>query len=148
VVTTLASFSYGWVQQRLSVRGTLLLGLGIASVSIAIMGWGSNGASAVLGNTLGGVFAGLTAPYLYHTVTERTDAFTRSRAVGILNAFNFLGGFLNPVLFEPLGNAIGIHGVFQVVSAIMVAGTLVAAVQFLRHRGEASVVPHPPTISE
>jgi MFS family permease len=137
VITTLTSFAYGWVHQRLGVRGTLSLGLGCAAVSLAIMGFGSSATSAVLGNTLFGVFTGLTAPYLYHTVAERTDAFTRSRAVGTLNAFNFLGGFLNPVLLAPLGKAIGVHGSFQVVAGVMAVATI-AALLFFRRRAHAT----------
>jgi MFS family permease len=132
VITTLTSFAYGWVHQRLGVRGTLSLGLGCAAVALAMMGFGSSAAAVVLGNFLFGAFTGLTAPYLYHTVAERTDSFTRSRAVGTLNAFNFLGGFLNPVLLAPLGKAIGVHGSFQVVAGIMAAATVAALLIFPR----------------
>jgi MFS family permease len=137
MVTTLTSFAYGWVHHRLGIRGTLSLGLGCAAVSLAVMGFGSSATSVVLGSILGGVFTGLTAPYLYHTVSERTDAFTRSRAVGTLNAFNFLGGFLNPVLLAPLGKAIGVHGSFQVVAGVM-AGATIAALLFPRRMAEAT----------
>jgi MFS family permease len=132
VVATLTSFCYGWIQQRLGVRGTFLCGLACASAALASIGFGSSVASAVLGASVLGVFVGLATPYVYHTVTERTGASTRGRAVGVLNAFNFLGGFLNPVILAPVGRAIGVHGTFLAMAALLALWTGGSLVGLLR----------------
>jgi YNFM family putative membrane transporter len=118
VVATLTSFIYGWIQQRLGARGAFVLGLVIVTVSLITVGLGNSTASAALGAGLLGMYVGLTAPYVYHVVAERTDAHSRSRAFGCLNAFSFLGGFLNPVILSPLGRLVGIHGSFLAVAAV------------------------------
>ena len=118
IVGTLTSFSYGWIQQRLSARGAYMLGLIVVTASLATLGLRNTAATAVLGAGLLGVYVGLAAPYVYHVVAERTDAYTRSRAFGVLNAFNFLGAFLNPALLAPLSRVVGIHGTFLAVAVV------------------------------
>ena len=134
VVGTLTSFGYGWIQQRLGARGTFLLGLISATASLTSLGFGNTSASAIAGGGLLGVYVGLAVPYVYHVVTERTDAITRSRALGVLNAFNFLGGFLNPVILAPLGRLVGIHGSFLAVAAVTAALALATFAGSLRPR--------------
>jgi MFS family permease len=121
IVGTLTSFGYGWIQQRLGARGAFLLGLVSVTASLASLGFGNTIPAAIVGAGLLGVYVGLAAPYVYHVVTERTDVFTRSRAFGVLTAFNFLGAFLNPVILAPLGRLIGIHGSFLAVAVITAA---------------------------
>ncbi len=132
IVSTLTSFGYGWIQQRLGVRGAYLVGLIVVTASLATLGFGSTAPTAVLGAGLLGVYVGLAAPYVYHVVAERTDAYTRSRAFGILNAFNFLGAFLNPALLAPLSRIVGIHGTFlgvAVVTAVMALTTFAGSLR-------------------
>jgi MFS family permease len=133
VLATLTSFAYGWIQQRLGLRGAFLLGLACATASLTAIGLGESAASAIAGASLLGVFVGLGAPYVYHIVAERTDAHTRGRAMGMVSAFGFFGAFLNPVILAPLGRAVGIHGSFLVVAAVM-ALFAVATYQGLRRR--------------
>ena len=130
VVGTLTSFAYGWIQQRLGARGAFGLSLVCITASLTILGYGNNSVAAVAGAGLLGVYVGLAGPYVYHVVSERTDAFTRSRAIGVLIAFNFLGAFLNPVILAPLGRAVGIHGSFlaaAVVTAVLALATFAGA---------------------
>ncbi len=134
IVGTLTAFFYGWIQQRLGVRGAFLLGLISATASLASLGFGNTTATAILGAGLMGVFVGLATPYVYHVVTERTEPFVRSRALGVLAAFNFFGGFLNPVILAPLGRVIGIHGTFLAVAVVTAALALASFAGSLRQR--------------
>jgi MFS family permease len=139
LVTTLISFGYGWAHQRLGPRGTLLLALAAASIALTIIGAGTSVTSATLGVCLLGIFTGLAAPYLYHTVTERTDPLIRGRAVGVLNAFNFLGGFLNPILLAPLGRLVGFHRSYLLVAAVMTTLSIVGFAGMRRRTPNAAV---------
>ena len=134
IVGTLTAFCYGWIQQRLGVRRAFLFGLISATASLATLGFGNTAATAILGAGLMGVFVGLATPYVYHVVTERTDASVRSRAFGVLTAFNFFGGFLNPVILAPLGRAIGIHGSFLAAAVVTAALALATFAGSLRQR--------------
>lgn len=82
-----------------------------------------------------GVYAGLVLPYLYHSVTERTDLHVRSRAIGLLTAFGFLGGFLNPPVFVALSKQIGLRNAFLVTSAVMAVATAMTLVRPGRRAG-------------
>jgi MFS family permease len=134
-VATLISFCYAPLQQRLGLLGTLTFGLGCMAVALTAVGLGVNPAYAVLGAALMGIHDGLVSPYLYHSITEHTDIFSRSRAIGLLTAFSFLGGFLNPLVIAPMRKAIGLRDVFLLVALIMLALTLGAAIKLMRRRG-------------
>jgi len=133
-VATLISFCYARLRQRLGPFGTLTLGLSCMTVALAALGWRADPAIAILGAALMGIHGGLVSPYLYHAVTEQTDVFSRSHAIGLLTAFSFLGGFLNPLIVAPMRNTIGLHNVFLAVAVIMAALTAGAAVKLLRNR--------------
>jgi MFS family permease len=135
MVAAVTSVCYGPLQQRLNVRGTFTLALSCMAIALAAIGWGVNPAFAILGASLMGIYAGLLSPYLYHVVTERTDAYARSRAIGLLTAFGYLGGFLNPLVFSPMSNAIGLRSVFLVVALVMAVLALGTAINLVRRRG-------------
>lgn len=137
IMGTLTGFAYGWIQQRLGARGAFLLGLILVTASLASLGLGNTTATAVLGAGLLGMYAGLAAPYVFHVVAERTDAYNRSRAFGVLSAFNFLGAFLNPVILAPLGRLLGIHGSFLAVAVFTAALSLATSAGALRARTAA-----------
>ncbi|MBV8804578.1 MAG: MFS transporter, partial [Sinobacteraceae bacterium] len=134
VVGTLMSFGYGPVQQRLGVLGAFALGLFSMALSLVAIGAATSAAASVLGAGLMGVYIGLVVPYVYHAVTERTDPFTRSRAIGLLGAFSFLGGFLNPLVFATLGRVIGLRNVFLIVGLVMALLAVGTTTTLLRRR--------------
>lgn len=130
----LMAFIYGPLQKLLSAQGTFLFGLACMVLALAAIGWGLTAqlAFAVGCAILMGVYAGLVLPYLYHSVTEKTDNLARSRAIGLLTACGFLGGFLNPPVFLALANAIGLRNVFSVVSTGMLILAIATAVNLAR----------------
>jgi ACDE family multidrug resistance protein len=134
VTGALMAFIYGPLQKLLSAQGTFLLGLACMVLALAATGWGltAHPAFAVGCAVLMGVYAGLVLPYLYHSVTEKTDNLARSRAIGLLTAFGFLGGFLNPPVFLALANEIGLQNVFTVVSIGMLILAITTAVNLAR----------------
>jgi MFS family permease len=138
VLGALSAYFYGSVQQRLGVRGAFLLGLICVTTALATIGAGRGPLLAIMGAAMMGVYVGMATPYVYHVVTERTDTFSRGRALGILSAFNFLGGFLNPILFTPLGKAIGMRNVFLLVALIMATFAAAALASLVRQRAAAA----------
>jgi MFS family permease len=142
VLGALISFCYGPVQQRLGVLGTFTVATLCQAVALACIGRGVGPAFAILGAVLMGVYTGLLGPFIVHVVTERTSAVTRSRAIGLVAAFGFLGGFLNPVIFAPMSAAIGLRNVFLVMSAVMTVLCLAAAARWLRGGGAREVAPN------
>jgi MFS family permease len=133
IIGTLTGFAYGAVQQRVGVLGAFTVGLGCMAAALAAIGWSTAPAGAVAGAALMGIYVGLVCPYVYHAVTEHTDTKVRSRAIGVLNAFCFLGSFLNPLLLGPLASRIGLRNVFLSVAVLMAALALASAPRALRH---------------
>jgi MFS family permease len=88
-----------------------------------------------------GSYIGITMPFLYHIVSERTSPEGRAKAIGLIGAFNFLGAFLNPFIFAPVGAALGIHGAFIAAGIFMglAALGLVFAGRGLAHLKPAEV---------
>jgi MFS family permease len=130
-VATITGLCYGFLQQRLKLLGTLALALGCMAVALAVVGWGVHPAYAVLGASLMGIHDGLVSPYLYYVVAERTDAYSRSYAIGLLSAFSFLGGFLNPLVVAALRNAIGLRNVFLFIALLMAVLTVGTAIKLV-----------------
>jgi MFS family permease len=134
VVGTLAAFCYGPSQQKFGTLGTLTLALVSATIGLAAIGSSVKPAYAIFGIGLMGIYVGLVVPYVYHAVTERTDAYSRSHAIGLLGAFAFLGGFLNPPILAALSNAIGLRNVFFLVAFVMGLAALGTAFNLFQFR--------------
>jgi MFS family permease len=134
IAAAVTSFYYGFLQQRLNVLGTFTLALTCMAVALAVIGRGVNPAYAILGAALMGIFSGLLGPYGYYVVAEHTDAYSRSRAIGLLSAFAFLGGFLNVPVFETMSNAIGLRNVFLVAALLMAVLALCTGIILVRRR--------------
>ena len=112
VVGASTSLCYGALQKRLSATGAFALGLLGMTLSLATIGASSAPAYAAAGAVLMGLYVGITSPYVYHEVTERTTPNVRGRAIGVLSAFCYLGAFLNPPVFAALSRWVGMRGVF------------------------------------
>ena len=85
-----------------------------------------------------GIYVGVLGPYVYHVVTERADPASRGRAIGMLSAGGFLGGFLNPVAFATLSAMFGLRSVFLMVAVLMALMALVTSAQIVRRRTAAA----------
>jgi MFS family permease len=128
LIGAVTSFLYAALVRRLGVNGVIRLGFLCMALGLGLSGYVQHPAAAVLGAALMGIYVGTVAPYVYHVVTERTDARTRSHAIGVLNAFFFLGAFLNPLLFEPLVRQIGLRPFFLCAAAAMLGMTAISVV--------------------
>jgi MFS family permease len=126
LTAVLVSFLYGAIERRLGLQGTLALGLFAMAAAMTLIGLVRTPAGAIAGAMLQGVYVGVTQPYIHHVVTLRAAASARARAVGLLNASNFLGALLNPLVFAPVIAWVGIQGLFVVVGVGMVAPALAA----------------------
>ena len=137
LIAVITSLMYGWLQRRLGLLGTLVFGLLSMSLALLVVDLTATAALAALAAALMGIFVGITIPFLHHYVTEHAAAPERSRAIGVLNAFNFLGGFLNPLVFVPLARAWGLRSVFLMAAIVMFA-IAAGAFAYLRTAGRAS----------
>jgi MFS family permease len=131
LIAVLIGLLYGSIQRRLGQLPTLVFGLMSMSFALALVGQSSSPQLAAIAAAFMGVFIGITIPFLHHYVTEHSSAQERSRAVGVLNAFNFLGGFLNPLVFVPLAAVWGLRNVFLMAAAgmLIIGGGVLAVIR-------------------
>lgn len=129
---TLSSFSYGWLQQALGVRGVFAMTLCCMGAGLAIVAFGHAQWGDVIGACLMGTGLGLIGPHLYHSISERTDSSSRSYHLGLLSTFIFFGIFLNPFVFAMLSRGMGVRSAFEM-SAVVLA---TIALWTLRRRGQ------------
>lgn len=134
VVGALTSLCYGSLQKRLSSAGAFALGLLGMTLSLATIGASAAPAYAAAGAVLMGLYVGITSPYVYHEVTERTPEDVRGRALGVLSAFCYLGAFLNPPLFAALSRRTGLRGVFFVTALAMAVLAATTAARLMSRR--------------
>lgn len=137
VATMLSAFLFGWINSRLGAERTLILIGASMSVGLLIMGASTGVIGIGLGSSLMGISAGLYTPYFANQVLERAPEAIRGRAVGLVPTAIYVGNFLNPVLFLPLRQALGIGPAMVTVALLMGAGLVVLLVL---HRRRAAAV--------
>jgi MFS family permease len=134
-----ASFAYGAVEARLGARGALAFGLGCNALGLGLIGLVPNIAAAAVGAALMGLYVGTVMPFTHHAVASLAPPHARARAIGLLNAFNFTGAFINPFLFNRLSARFGLHGLFLIVGCVM--GVMAVGALLLRRRPDATLSP-------
>jgi MFS family permease len=128
VAGALTSLAYGQIRRLLGERGAFSASLVLMSVALIMEAEAATVAVAASGALLMGMYVGIVGPYIYDVISERNDAASRGRAIGILTAFGFLGAFLNPILAALIGDAIGLRNLFLVVGlSLAVAAVWVGA---------------------
>jgi MFS family permease len=131
---TLISFAYGALQQRLTVSGAFAAALACEAFALVTIATGTGPISAIVGALLMGTYTGVLGPYIYHVVSERSEPASRPRAIGVLSAFGYLGGFLNPILAVPIADVTGLRNLFLLVGLAMAVATVIAGVGIVRRR--------------
>ncbi len=141
VAATVTSLCYGTLQRWLGVSGSFAFGAASMALALLIVGWGTQPLHLIVGIFFMGIYCGVLGPYIYHVVSEHTDSYSRGRAIGLLGAFGYLGGFLNPVVFAPLSDRIGLRNVYFLAAAVMALLTLGALALIVRQRATLRATP-------
>jgi MFS family permease len=119
VMAVPVSFAFGMIERRLGLNGTLVAGFAAITASMLLLGLLPRPPAAVLGAIFIGIYIGITMPFLYHIISIRAAPAGRAKAIGMVGAFVFVGGFLNPFIFTPITTMIGIHGTFVATGIFM-----------------------------
>ena len=127
VLAACSSAAYGFAQEWLRGRRTLIFALVCMAAGLALAAASYKPIAALLGAAFIGLSTGLVVPYVYQTIAERTEAQSRSNALGMINVFAYLGGFLNPLVVSTLANWMGMrNGLLAIASALLLFGTAIA----------------------
>ncbi len=116
VAAAFSSLAYGSIHQRFSSVAVLKLGLLSVTAALTCFGTLRSIPAAAAGCVLMGISSGLLGPYAYHEVSERSASSVRGHALGVLGAFLFLGGFLNPLVAAAIAGIVGLRGLLLCVA--------------------------------
>lgn len=128
LATMLSAALFGQIRSRLGPQRTILLIVAAMSAGLLIMGSSTGVVGIGLGAFLMGTSAGLFTPFFAHQVLERAPEAIRGRAVGLVPTSIYIGNFLNPVLFLPLRQTLGMGPAMITVGALMAVAFVVLLV--------------------
>jgi MFS family permease len=113
------AWNYGRLRGRLGPQWTFRSSLILLAAGMLLLGASHDRLSAGLGCGLAGLGSGLVVPYLMNRVLDEAPANARGRAIGLLYTAQYLGSFLNPILFAPLIALWGIHAAVSLAGAAL-----------------------------
>lgn len=130
------AWHYGRVRGWLGLDWTLRLSLLLMASGHLLLAVSQTSVEVGFGCALAGLGAGLVVPHLMNRVLDRAPEATRGRAIGLLYSAQYLGSFLNPMLFAPFTALWGIHAAIAISGALLL---LSAAVSAIRRDGRFSL---------
>jgi MFS family permease len=134
VTAACLSFRYGALQRHLGIAGSFAFGAGCMALGMLIAGWANHPAYLIAAALFMGLYIGVLGPWIYQVVSEQTDPSSRGRAIGLLGAFGYLGGSLNPIALAPLADVIGLRKVYLCAAALMLTLCIGGLSRALRQR--------------
>ncbi|HZU63732.1 MAG TPA: MFS transporter, partial [Novosphingobium sp.] len=140
-LTSIAGASFfGLVQHRFGATRSFTASLGLFVAGLLLFATARTGlVLPAIGAGAIGLCMGLSGPYFYHIIAQRTEVALAGRYLGYLNAFTFLGVFASPMVTAAIKPHTGLAGLF-VGGAAMVAGMALVI-------GRASAGPAPRALS-
>ncbi|MCW2525094.1 MAG: transporter [Frankiales bacterium] len=134
----IAALSYGRVAGRFGRERTSAIALASVTCALLVVGLHEvlSAPAAIAAASAFGIFAGLIVPGMYDDLSERSTPSMRSRAIGLLTAAAFLGGFLNGPIFKLLGEFLALRTQFLCAAAVALALAIHAA--WMSRRSAAS----------
>ncbi len=126
VGAVIGGFSYGSVRRRLSQSACFVLVFAVWTVGLMLLGFARVPQMAIAGCLVSGVAAGLFLPHMVTTLAGAAADGVRDRAIAMFYSAVFLGDFLNPLIVEPMSEALTRHGAFRAVGLFTFAAMIVA----------------------
>ncbi|MGZ9811221.1 MFS transporter [Pseudoroseicyclus sp. H15] len=132
----LSSLAYGRVRARLGRALTPTLGFALFACGFALFGFAQGYGLVMAAGVLLGLAAGLVWPTFLSIALDVVPAHRRGLASGAVTTSVFLGQFLSPLVSQPLIDAFGYSGTFEVMAVVLAAMAVLVLVTF-RERGPA-----------
>jgi MFS family permease len=133
-----AAFFYGAIRKWAGLRWTVALGLGAQGIGVLWIALAHGTIGIIIGGAVLSVGSGIQTPNLSHLVLDRAPIEIRGRALGFLFTAQFLGPFLNTLIFAPAANAFGLPLSLTVVSVLVGAGVIAIILRSRAWRRPAS----------
>ena len=136
VGAVIGGVGYGRVRQLIRPENCFTLVFAIWTIGLAVLGFARTASTVTVGCGISGVAAVLFLPHMITTLADAASERVRDRAIAMFYSAVFLGDFLNPLIVQPLSDALTRHGAFRAVAGF----TLMAMIVSLARRSRAAVV--------
>lgn len=136
ISSAIGGFALGSVRLRIGAGRVLPLAFACWGVGLLMLGFAYSIPLAVIGSFLAGYAGGTFVPHMVATLAGSAPPAIRDRAIALLYSAIFVGDFLNPLVVQPVSEALTRHGAFRLVGALCV----VAAIYALWRQRRAPVV--------
>jgi MFS family permease len=127
--SVLGSLVFMQIKPRVSERTSLMLVIGSMAAGLSLMPLTTSPVLLAIGAAFNGAGGGMASPHFTAILIERAPVAARGRAIGLLFTMQYVGSFANPFVVTPLVGLLGIHGAFFAVSALLVAGVVMAGLR-------------------
>lgn len=130
-LNAVGAWAFGRVRARIGSGGCMCASLALMGLGHLLIGTAHGAGQVALGCAVSGLGSGLLLPNMYLLVIERAAESARSRAIGLMYSAQFLGSFLNPIVFAPFMAWLGVHHAVVLCGALL---SIAAVVVGLRTR--------------
>lgn len=122
------ALAYGRLQPRLGRRRLAALGVCYLVVGGTVLATAQTLPVFGIGGALFGLASGTLLPWLNEGVLLRAPPAVQGYALGVLSTACYLGSFVNPFVFRPIREVVGLQGLYGVltVAAVLIGGAFVA----------------------
>ncbi|WP_380875018.1 hypothetical protein ACFB49_02800 [Sphingomonas sp. DBB INV C78] len=134
ISSAIGGFLLGSVRQWIGVGRVLPLAFACWGVGLLLLGFSHSIPPAVIGCFLCGFAGGTFVPHMVATLAGTAPLPIRDRAIALLYSAIFLGDFLNPLVVQPMSEALTRHGAFKLVGMVCLLATVV---ELIRQRRKA-----------
>ena len=125
--TLLGDVPAGVFFSRLGQRKSMLVGLGVLSISMLAMSWARSIPELVLYGLFSGLGTALWNVSRHAYLTEATPVFQRGRAIAIFGGTMRIGMFVGPVIGGTIGAAFSLRAPFVLYAALTAATAIFPA---------------------
>jgi MFS family permease len=135
VFNAVGAWNYGRLRGWVGPARTFQLSVLLLASGHLMLGASHAHVDAALGCALAGLGAGILIPHLMNRVLDEAPAPHRGRAIGLLYSAQYLGSFLNPIVFAPFTALLGIHATLALSGSVLLLTAI--AVEVRRRGGRA-----------
>lgn len=109
---------FGFFIARIGVKKTFILNAVSICVACAIVAFNQSVTALAIAAACTGLCMGLSMPWFFNRISEKTEPQMVGRYMGYMTAFTFMGSFSNPFWAQPIKGEFGVSGLFLVSAAI------------------------------
>lgn len=131
---TVGGVGYGFVRRRVSSLDCFLIVFALWTTGLIILGFALVPGVAIVGCLVTGIATGLFVPHMVTTLANAAADDVRDRAIAMYYSAIFLGDFLNPLIAEPLSEALTRHGAFRAMGLFTFAAMIATCLRRYRYR--------------